>query len=147
MPESYGAASYAPGVPTATVITLGHLPEFADLDALTPVIDPDSSLPLIARTCAAITRLAPTPPLVIVAEGEWAALLPGIALAQRSARRSVLAYVLIDPEYPEVSDTWPDTRVHVLGSEGFDVRTAELRGWETGTVTLLGELLERLRAT
>jgi hypothetical protein len=126
-----------------TVVILlgeGNVHDVDGLDALT-VVPPVGDSPLAARVCAEITRLAPEPPLVIVAVGEQAALLPSVALAQRAARRRVTAYVLVDPLYPEVSDGWPDARVHVLGSPGFELRTAELRGWETGPVTELGTLM------
>jgi hypothetical protein len=128
------------------VMVLGEaqgIREVPGLDSLvvTRVLPPAGEAPLAARVCAEITRLAPTPPMVIVAVGERATLLPAVALAQRAARRQVLAYVLIDPEYPAVSDAWPDARVHVLGSPGVDLRTAELRGWETGPVTGLRDLI------
>ena len=111
-----------------------------------PVVPPESEAPLAARMCAEITRLSPVPPLIIVAAGTYASLLPAVSLAQRAARRRVLAYVLVDPEYPEVSEGWPDARVHVLGSPGFELRTAELRGWETGDLTDLLEVVEGLRS-
>jgi hypothetical protein len=122
------------------VMVLGDAPGLDDL-AVTRVLAPAGEAPLAARVCAEITRLAPTPPLVIVAVGDLAALLPAVALAQRAARRQVMAYVLIDPDYPVVSEGWPDARVHVLGSAGVDLRTAELRGWETGPVTGLRDLI------
>lgn len=114
--------------------------------AVTRVSPASGEAPLAARVCAEITRLAPTPPLVIVAVGHLASLLPAVALAQRAARRQVLAYVLLDPVYPAVSEGWPDARVHVLGSPGVDLRTAELRGWETGPVTSLRDLILELSA-
>jgi hypothetical protein len=128
------------------VMVLGEAPGISDAPGLggletTRVLPPVGEAPLAARVCAEITRMAPTPPLVIVAVGELAALLPAVALAQRAARRQVLAYVLIDPDYPAVSEGWPDARVYVLGSPGVDLRTAELRGWETGPVTNLRDLL------
>ncbi|MGI9135898.1 MAG: hypothetical protein ACR2JS_02410 [Candidatus Nanopelagicales bacterium] len=117
-------------MPTATVLVLGELPEIVDIGGIEVVPSADGAIPLIARVCAEITRLAPTPPLVIVTQGELALLLPGIALAQRTARRSVLAYVLVDPVLPAVSEQWPDARVHVVGRAGFELRAAELRGWD-----------------
>jgi len=122
------------------VIVLGDVPEVDGVGALA-VVPPPGEAPLAARVCAEITRMAPAPLLVIVAVGAMAALLPSVALAQRAARRQVLAYVLVNPEYPAVSEGWPDARVHVLGSPEFDLRTAELRGWETGTVTELRDLV------
>ena len=132
----------APGISEAAGIgdVLRDASGLNDL-AVTRVLAPAGEAPLAARVCAEITRLAPTPPLVIVAVGDLAALLPAVALAQRAARRQVMAYVLIDPDYPVVSEGWPDARVHVLGSAGVDLRTAELRGWETGPVTGLRDLI------
>ena len=126
-----------------TVMMLGEIPGPDELGALR--IDPPAGeAPLAARVCAEITRLAPAPPLLIVAVGSLATLVPSIALAQRAARRPVLGYVLIDPEYPPVSESWPDARVHVLGTEGFDVRTAQLRGWETGSVSSVHDLVRSI---
>ena len=125
------------------VMVLGDAPDLAELE-VTRVLPPAGEAPLAARVCAEITRLTPTPPLVIVAVGDLAALLPAVALAQRAARRQVLAYVLIDPEFPAVSDAWPDARIYVLGSPGVDLRTAELRGWETGPVTGLRDLILKI---
>jgi len=122
------------------VMVLGDAPGLAEWE-VTKVLPPAGEAPLAARVCAEITRLAPTPPLVIVAVGDLATLLPAVALAQRAARRQVLAYVLIDPDYPPVSEGWPDARVYVLASPGVDLRTAELRGWETGPVTSMRDLI------
>jgi hypothetical protein len=127
----------------ADVIVLGDAPDLEGLGALV-VVPPASGAPLAARICAEITRLTPAPPLVIVAVGSMAALLPAVSLAQRAARRQVAAYVLVDPEYPAVSEGWPDSRVHVLGSAAFELRTAELRGWETGAVTDLPRLVQQI---
>lgn len=122
------------------VMVLGDVLGLEGLGAL--FVEPSGGeAPLASRVCAEITRLAPTPPLVIVAAGPLASLVPSIALAQRAARRQVLAYVLIDPEYPAVSEGWPDARVHVLGSPEFDLHIAELRGWETCPVTELRDLI------
>lgn len=127
------------------VMVLGDVPGLDGLGAI-EVIPPAGEAPLVARVCAEITRLTPEPTLVIVACGEWAALVPAVALAQRAARRQVLAYILIDPVYPAVSESWPDARVHVLGTTESDLRTAELRGWETGSVTALRELILEISA-
>jgi hypothetical protein len=124
---------------------IGEAPGLEEVQT-TRVSPPAGEAPLAARVCAEITRLAPRPPLIIVAVGEQALLLPAVALAQRAARRRVLGYVLIDPDYPPVSEGWPDARVHVLGSPGVDLRTAELRGWETGPVTGLRDLLVEISA-
>ena len=105
---------------TGTVLTLARI---------TPAPGPESALS--ARICAAINRLDPPPPLVIVAEGDLALMLPAIALSQRSARRRVGEYVLIDPALPPVSDGWPDAPVTVVTDDVEDSasRQGGLRGW------------------
>lgn len=105
---------------TGTVLTLARI---------TPVPGPESALS--ARMCAAINLLDPRPPLVIVAEGALALLLPAIALSQRAAHRRVSEYVLIDPELPHVTDGWPDAPVTVLSSDESSDASIQgrLRGW------------------
>jgi hypothetical protein len=107
-------------VTTGTVLTLA---------GITPVPGPESALS--ARMCAAINLLDPHPPLVIVAEGGLALLLPAIALSQRSARRRVSEYVLIDPVLPTVTDSWPDAPVTVVSSDESSDASIQgrLRGW------------------
>jgi hypothetical protein len=109
------------GVTTGTVLTLADI---------TPVDGPESALS--ARMCAAINLLEPTPPLVIVAHGSEALLLPAIALSQRTAHRRVSAYVLIDPDLPTVSDGWPDAPVTVVtdDTDGQASLQGRLRGWQ-----------------
>ena len=125
------------------VIVLGDLPDLQSLGARRAEPAPGDA-PLAARVCAEITRLTPTPPLLIVTVGEYCALLPAIALAQRAARRRVVGYVLIDPDYPAVSESWPDARVHVLGTSESNLRTASLRGWETGPASGLHDLVREI---
>lgn len=105
---------------TGTVLTLTRI---------TPVPGPQAALS--ARMCAAINLLDPLPPLVIVAEGALALMLPAIALSQRSARRRVSEYVLIDPELPPVTDGWPDAPVTVVSSDDASDASIQgrLRGW------------------
>jgi hypothetical protein len=84
-----------------------------------------------ARTCAAISALDPAPPLVIAAAGRAALQLPAVALAQRSAHRRVLEYVLLDPVIPTVSDAWPDARVTVVCDVDSEASLqSRLRGWD-----------------
>lgn len=94
-----------------------------------PVDGPESAF--TARLCAAITRLDPSPPLVIVTAGPLARALPAVALAQRSAHRRVAEYVLLDPELPPVTDGWPDAPVTVVvDDESADASVqGRLRGW------------------
>ena len=105
---------------TGTVLTLTEI---------TPVPGPDDALS--ARMCAAINLLDPVPPLVIVADGALALLLPAIALSQRSSRRRVSEYVLIDPALPPVTDGWPDAPVTLVSSDETSAAAVQgrLRGW------------------
>ena len=109
---------------TGTVLTL------ADID---PVSGPEPAL--AARICAAINLLDPLPPLVIVADGALALLLPAIALSQRSSRRRVGGYVLIDPDLPPVTDAWPDAPVTLVTDDldGPAARLGGLRDWRVLT--------------
>jgi hypothetical protein len=111
-------------VTTGTVLTLADI---------TPVDGPESALS--ARMCAAINLLDPSPPLVIVAQGDHALLLPAIALSQRTAHRRVSGYVLIDPDLPPVGDTWPDAPVTVVTDDTDSQASLQgrLRGWQVQT--------------
>lgn len=91
-----------------------------------------------ARTALAIAAAAPATPVLLVLTGAAAAQAPFLGFAQRSARRSVGGYVLVDPVLPRpgaVSD-WPDAPVTVIVTSGADEDTrsaalgARLRGWE-----------------
>ena len=105
---------------------LAHLPD--DVIAVEPVPGPDGSLG--ARICAAIRLLDPPAPLVIVAFGPGALHLPAVALAQRSAHKRVVGYLLIEPELPKVADVWPDAPVCVVSSDEWTSTQVRLRGWE-----------------
>ena len=91
-----------------------------------------------ARTALAIAAASPATPLLLVFTGAAAAQAPFLGFAQRSARRAVGGYVLVDPVLPRpgaVSD-WPDAPVTVIVTSGADEDTrsaalgARLRGWE-----------------
>ena len=79
-----------------------------------------------------------TPPLLLVLSGTAAALAPHLGFAQRSARRAVGGYVLVDPvlSRPGAVSDWPDAPVTVVitGEADEEVRSAalgaRLRGWE-----------------
>jgi len=90
-----------------------------------------------ARICANLNASPPDPPLIVVAVGGSARLLPAIALGQRAAHRLVRDYLLIEPELPPVSDGWPDAHVSVFSDA--DQRQARLRGW---TVEPLAALVD-----
>lgn len=90
-----------------------------------------------ARTALSIATRAPSAPLLLVLTGEQAAHAPHLGFAQRSARRTVGGYVLVDPVLPKpgaVGD-WPDAPVDVIITPGAheDARSAalgaRLRGW------------------
>jgi hypothetical protein len=79
-----------------------------------------------------------SPPLLLVLTAAAAAHAPHLGFAQRSARRAVGGYVLVDPVLPRpgaVSD-WPDAPVTVIITSLADDETrsaalgARLRGWE-----------------
>lgn len=104
-----------------------------DLADIVPVPGPESALS--ARVCAAINALRPVAPLVIVADGERALLLPAVALSQRSSRRSIVGYVLHDPVLPPVTDSWPDAPVTVVTDDAESDASVQgrLRGWRVVT--------------
>ena len=71
-----------------------------------------------ARTALAIAAASPATPVLLVFTGAAAAQAPFLGFAQRSARRAVGGYVLVDPVLPRpgaVSD-WPDAPVIVIVS-------------------------------
>jgi hypothetical protein len=93
-----------------------------------------------ARVALAITAASGelVAPLLLVLTGAAAAHAPHLGFAQRSARRAVGGYVLVDPVLPRpgaVSD-WPDAPVTVVITSDADDDTrsaalgARLRGWE-----------------
>jgi hypothetical protein len=91
-----------------------------------------------ARTALAIAAASPVTPLLLVLSGADAARAPHLGFAQRSARRAIGGYVLVNPTLPQpgaVSD-WPDAPVTVVITPEADAdsRTAalgaRLRGWE-----------------
>lgn len=98
----------------------------------TALVQPEhGSTDLSVRTCAAITALAPSPPLVVVAEGPMARTLPAVARSQAAHHRRVVEYVLLEPDLPPVSDAWPDARVTVVcGVDSEASLQARLRGWD-----------------
>lgn len=87
--------------------------------------------------CADLLRAQPAPPLVVVAYGSSCAALPAVAFAQRSARRRVGAYVVVEPHAPPGSDTWPDAPVLAVTTDEHTAHLCRLRGWETTDVDVL----------
>lgn len=77
--------------------------------------------------CAAIISARPTPPLIVIASGEACRLLPAVALSLRTQHLHTSAYVLVDPDAPPSTDTWPEAPVFVVSASESDGRS--LRGW------------------
>ena len=113
--------------------TLAHVPAVIDLT------DMDVSVnDWTPRTALQIAAADPAPPLLLVLTGTACAFAPHLGFAQRSARRTVGGYVLVDPVLPRpgaVSD-WPDAPVTVVVTSDADQDTrsaalgARLRGWD-----------------
>ncbi len=76
------------------------------------------------------------PPLLLVACGTAARLLPALSLSQRSSARLVVGYVVVDALSPAPSHEWPDAPVWWVATPGApaDVSagalSADLRGFE-----------------
>lgn len=68
-------------------------------------------------------------------DGTAGALAPALGFAQKAARRTVAAYVLVDAATPPAESRggdWPDAPVWFVASPGADqleVNQARLRGW------------------
>lgn len=88
----------------------------------------DITAPMDSKVvCAAIINAPLTPPLVVVAHGDACQLLPAVALSLRTQHRATSAYVLIDPDAPPSTDTWPESPVFVVSAAETNGRS--LRGW------------------
>ncbi|MCB0915174.1 MAG: hypothetical protein H6525_02720 [Actinobacteria bacterium] len=93
-----------------------------------------------ARRVAAVAQwlagAAVPPPVVLVAAGSAARLLPALSLSQRSAARLVVGYVLIDAPSPAPSHEWPDAPVWWVSTPAASAEveagalSADLRGFE-----------------
>lgn len=78
--------------------------------------------------CAALIDADVTPPLVVIAHGDACRLLPAVALSLRTQHRDTAGYVLIDPDAPQSTDTWPEAPVTVVSTHDEDGKS--LRGWQ-----------------
>ncbi|MDP4691260.1 MAG: hypothetical protein NWR17_02995 [Candidatus Nanopelagicales bacterium] len=129
--------------------TLAHVPAVIDLT------DMDVSVnDWTPRTALQIAAADPAPPLLLVLTGTACAFAPHLGFAQRSARRTVGGYVLVDPVLPRpgaVSD-WPDAPVTVVVTSDADQDTrsaalgARLRGWDVvdgDPSTIIAEIAAR----
>jgi hypothetical protein len=104
------------------------------LDAFLPELDdiPDHLPPqlrdaqAVARTAIWLNDRAVPGPVVIVAHGDSARLLPAIALSQRSAHRLVTGYVIVDaPATPAPSLDWPAAPVWWVATPDAAAEVAE----------------------
>lgn len=91
-----------------------------------PAVDVTSPLESKA-VCAAIMRADVEPPLVIVAHGDACRLLPAVALSLRTQHRPTAGYVVVDPDAPPSTDTWPEAPVMVVSTT--EHSGTSLRGW------------------
>ena len=105
-----------------------------------------------ARVALDIASAAPASPILLVLAGQYAVHAAGLGFAQRSARRAVAGYALVDPVLPPVGGDWPDAPVIVILSANADADTrsaalgARLRGWEVldgDPATLIDEVAAR----
>ena len=125
-----GTVVLTPGAPS-----IDPAPGVAVLDLSESHVPGDS---WTAQVALAIHAQGPTPPLVLVFGGPACVHAPHLGFAQRSARRSVSAYVLVDPVLPApgAAPDWPDAPVIVVVTPDADSDTrsaalgARLRGWE-----------------
>jgi hypothetical protein len=133
-------------VDAGTVLVIGDrehaslVGAFANGDVAVVLISPDPQGPGTdwARTCAEIARLSPASPLTIVAFGTAALQLPHVAIAQRSMHRRIGEYLLVRPNLPVVTDSWPDAPVTVYCDTSDETLIqARLRGWAVHPVEQL----------
>jgi hypothetical protein len=76
--------------------------------------------------------------LTIVAFGTAALQLPHVAIAQRSMHRRIGEYLLVRPNLPVVTDSWPDAPVTVYCDTSDETLIqARLRGWAVHPVEQL----------
>jgi hypothetical protein len=77
--------------------------------------------------CATLIGADLNPPIVVLAHADSCLMLPAVALSLRTQHRDTSGYVLIDPDAPPATDTWPESPVLVLSST--DATGTSLRGW------------------
>lgn len=112
----------------------------ASYDVTSPALDlGDGDHPDIqwtSRVALDIAAASPAAPVLLVLAGSYAVHAPELGFAQRSARRAIDGYVLVDPALPPVGGDWPDAPVVVILTADADAETrsaalgARLRGWE-----------------
>lgn len=107
---------------------------------------PRVDAPRAMRWAAAILAVSPQDPLLLALDGDAALEAPALALAQRTAHRSIAAYLLVEPTLPAPHPEWPDAPVTVVTADEGLARQARLRGWEVfdgPVVDAARELLQR----
>jgi len=77
--------------------------------------------------CAMLLGADLNPPVVVVAHADSCLVLPAVALSLRTQHRDTCGYVLVDPDAPPASDTWPESPVFVMSST--EATGTSLRGW------------------
>ncbi|MDA2988279.1 MAG: hypothetical protein O2815_04285 [Actinomycetota bacterium] len=88
----------------------------------------DIATPMESKAvCAAIISAQVHPPLIVVARGDGCHVLPAVALSLRTQHRDTAGYVLVDPDAPPSTDTWPEAPVTVVSTTQEDGKS--LRGW------------------
>lgn len=100
-----------------------------------PVPGPEAAYP--TRVCAALPQHGLLAPVTVVAFGAQAALLPAVARALRTRHVDVSEYVLVEPDPPAVSDTWPDAPVRVFADRPDSVLA--LRGWSVDPLAMAAD--------
>lgn len=90
------------------------------------VLDVDTAMESKA-ICAALMSAQLTPPVVVVARSDACLMLPAVALSLRTQHKDTSGYVLVDPDAPPATDTWPESPVSVVSST--EATGTSLRGW------------------
>ena len=90
------------------------------------VLDVDSASEPKA-ICAQLIGSSLKPPIVVIARGDSCLMLPAVALSLRTQHKDTSGYVLIDPDAPPATDTWPESPVLVVSST--EATGTSLRGW------------------
>lgn len=120
--------------PTPSEWAISARSKVAAVVALSHIADDDT---WVARTAIELAQKCPAHLWqLLVFTGDTARYAPHLGFAQRSARRKVRGYVLIDPQLPApgvVSD-WPDAPVTLILTDACPTAdelaaAAALRGW------------------
>jgi len=90
------------------------------------VLDVDTALESKV-ICAQLIGSPLEPPIVVVARGDACVTLPAVALSLRTQHKDTSGYVLVDPDAPPATDTWPESPVLVVSST--EATGTSLRGW------------------